>query len=122
MASIDGICEECGNTGLIGETCSFCGHNIKAIDADLDRFEHEDSVALPKLRTKHTINDLDDDPDLDVLEDADLEDDLDLEDGEVGADTASLDAMAEDEDKAEDRDGDLRRLNLAEDADEELGK
>lgn len=121
MASIDGICEECGNTGLIGETCSFCGHSIKAVDADLDRFEHEDSVALPKSRSKHSLDDLDDDPDLDVLEDADLEDDLDLQDGEVGADTASLEAMAEDEDKQEDREGDLRRVNLAEDADEELG-
>lgn len=32
----DGICENCGQSGLAGEKCIVCGGTLSKIDADLD--------------------------------------------------------------------------------------
>lgn len=124
MASLDGVCEECGNTGLSGEICSNCGSRLVPIDAGLDQFEKDDDLVVPhakKVRAAH--DDFDIDPDLDELEDIDeIEDDLD-ELGDIDSEddgTASLDAMAEHEEHEENEDADLREANIHEDNDEDV--
>lgn len=124
MASLDGVCEECGNTGLAGEICSNCGSRIVPIDAGLDQFEKEDDLVVPHAKkTRAALDDFYADPDVDDLEDMeDIEDDLDeigdLDEEDDG--TASLEALAEHEEHEENADSDLRKANIHEDSDEDV--
>lgn len=36
QVDVEGVCVECGNTGLPGETCAFCGGQIEKIDPGID--------------------------------------------------------------------------------------
>ncbi len=96
--SVEGVCEECGNTGIVKETCMACGGRIVSLDDGLDQFESdEEPIVSPKSSKKSPAGGLDDDTldELDEFEDDDDEDDLDneLED----SDTASIEELAEEE-------------------------
>ncbi len=104
MASIDGICEECGNTGLVGELCSFCGHRIEPLDKDLDRFE--DEVPIVPKAAKTTRSSFDSDMDELELDDDlnDLDDDLDeMNEADETSDGPSIETMADEENEREDK-------------------
>ncbi|GEM_PF-5327058 len=117
MKELDGVCEECGNTGIVGEPCSFCGTRITSLDEKLDEFESDETAAVitPKKSPRKPESD-----ELDEFGD-DLEDiDEDLEDVDEDdlGDAASLEDLAEKEEE-EDEEGDLRRINERADNDEE---
>lgn len=95
MASIDGICEECGKTGFVGEVCSFCGNKIEALDKDLERFESDATmpVVRDQVPTPHTGDDPDFDDDV-----ADFSEDDDHVHGDV-----SMEDLADKENDSEDK-------------------
>jgi len=55
----DGICENCGNTGLAGERCPECGTMMVSTGAGLDKYE------IPEEEEKYPE---------DILEDGDPDD------------------------------------------------
>lgn len=68
----DGICENCGNTGLAGEICSVCGSPMVSI-GDVEKFE----TPLDEDDT-YSKDDLSAEPDIVSLEEADEEEEKEL--------------------------------------------
>src|SRR5258707_370023 len=106
MANIDGICEECGNTGLVGEICSFCGSRIEPIDKGIEQFENDEVIPVVKksksAASQNRRGDMFDDDD--DLEDINLEDEMeDIEDDDSGSNNLSIDDLAEKENDKEDK-------------------
>ena len=106
MANLDGICEECGNTGIVGDPCLVCGGRIESLDKGIEKFESEDEthhVATPSVsRSKKVhqpvLDDFDVDPGDEELED--IEEDLEELGDEFDPDnTLSMEDLAEEEDE-----------------------
>jgi len=120
---VDGICEECGNTGIPGEVCVVCGTRIKAVDEDLEQFEED---AVPAVVRKPRVAPKAVDGDDDELEGVELEADMEdleglVDEEEGGKDRVSLQRLADEENDREDKEAwfDPDSFNVDEDEEEE---
>ena len=104
---LDGICEECGNTGIVGEICSNCGSKFTSLDDHLEEFDDLDDDAHVTKSKKHLPKD-----ELEALDEfGSVIDGVD-DDAIIGEE--SLEQLAADENERESEDGDLAKINQKE--------
>ncbi|MFA6081921.1 MAG: hypothetical protein WC773_00705 [Patescibacteria group bacterium] len=119
MKELDGICEECGNTGIVGDSCSFCGNKIMSLDDNLDTFDDDEDDIPVQRKSKKSLpeDDIDELSDFDDIDDIDEPIDID-EDIDVPAEHESLDEMAFKEEKEQNSESDLAKMNKENEDDE----
>jgi hypothetical protein len=107
MKELDGVCEECGNTGIVGEICSNCGTKFTSLDENLDEFDDLDDDAPAAKSKKHLPKD-----ELEALDE--FSDDIDDPDADAVLGDESLEQLAADENEREGEESDLATINRKE--------
>lgn len=107
MKELDGVCEECGNSGIVGELCPNCGSKFTSLDEDLEKFDDDVDDAPVAKSKKHLPKD-----ELDALDE--FGDDLDDPDEEALIGDESLEQLAADEERHEGEEADLGLANRKE--------